>query len=362
MTEACQVSSAGGPTMTPPDSPGVPAPSSQSATRWATPPVMTPPSASEHGDGGAAESAHHRTGVGRPPEHGERDGGEHDDQCALGEDDDAEGTVAGEPAVGDPAGAGPGGVQHGQGQQGERGAGQQGDGGPVELQVEAAFAAAPAADHPDHHGGPREQGQFEHPAGRFQERARGPAVVAGPGHGEGGGDGEEPAAVGGRRGAGRRGGGRTRSRACRGRGASARRGRAGAAGRGRWDSYALQVRWDRYQRRPVSAAGTTAARARRRPGWAHQPPRSGDRKPSHDLSPEQREEPAHCHAVRSSATSQAAAISSTVRLRARSRTSTPYMRTVLVRPRVVGCIQWVRLATMKGSRSSHSARAARCRR
>ncbi|MGY3684344.1 hypothetical protein ACVWXU_007967 [Streptomyces sp. TE33382] len=46
MTDACQLSSTGGPAMAASrPMPGVPGPSSQSATRWATPPVMTPPSA-----------------------------------------------------------------------------------------------------------------------------------------------------------------------------------------------------------------------------------------------------------------------------------------------------------------------------
>lgn len=71
-------------------------------------------------------------------------------------------------------------------------------------------------------------------------------------------------------------------------------------------------------------------------------------------------EPAHCQANRSSATSQAAAISSTVRLSARIRTSTPYVRTSRAAGSaagVAGRAQWARLATMKGRSSSHSARA-----
>ena len=55
---------------------------------------------------------------------------------------------------------------------------------------------------------------------------------------------------------------------------------------GGWDSYALQVRLDRYHSSPVSAAGTTAASASLRPGWLHQPWfAGGDRKPSQELSP-----------------------------------------------------------------------------
>lgn len=46
MTEACQLSRTGGPAMSVPwPMPGLPGPSSQSATRWATPPVITPPRA-----------------------------------------------------------------------------------------------------------------------------------------------------------------------------------------------------------------------------------------------------------------------------------------------------------------------------
>ncbi len=46
MTDACQLSTTGGPGMSVSwPMPGVPGPSSQSATRWATPPVITPPSA-----------------------------------------------------------------------------------------------------------------------------------------------------------------------------------------------------------------------------------------------------------------------------------------------------------------------------
>lgn len=65
--------------------------------------------------------------------------------------------------------------------------------------------------------------------------------------------------------------------------------------------------------------------------------------------------PAHCQAVRSRATSQAAATSSTVRVSPAGRTSRPYRRTVRVRPRVAGRIQCARLTTMKGSSNSHRA-------
>ena len=125
---------------------------------------------------------------------------------------------------------------------------------------------------------------------------------------------------------------------------------------GRCDSYALQVRLDRYQSSPTSAVGTTAASASRRPGCDHQPPCAVDRKPSQDRRFEQSGTPAHCQATRSRATSQAAAVSSTVRLSATSRTSTPYSRTARVRPLAVGRIQWARLTTMNGSSRSQSAR------
>ncbi len=68
--------------------------------------------------------------------------------------------------------------------------------------------------------------------------------------------------------------------------------------------------------------------------------------------------PAHCQATRSRATSQAAAVSSTVRLSATSRTTSPYSRTPRVRPVAVGRIQWARLTTMNGRSSSHRAREA----
>jgi hypothetical protein len=41
---------------------------------------------------------------------------------------------------------------------------------------------------------------------------------------------------------------------------------------GRWDSHALQVRRERYHSRTVSAVGTSAASASRRPGRLHQVP------------------------------------------------------------------------------------------
>lgn len=118
------------------------------------------------------------------------------------------------------------------------------------------------------------------------------------------------------------------------------------------------MRCERYHSRPVSPAGSRAARASRRPGRLHQPPAedSGDRKPSQEWRPAQARVPAHCQAVRSRATSQTAATSSTVRVRAASRTSSPYRRTVRVLPRAVGRIQWARLTTMKGSSTSHRAR------
>ncbi len=130
-------------------------------------------------------------------------------------------------------------------------------------------------------------------------------------------------------------------------------------GSGCWDSYALQVRWERYQRRPVRAPGSRAARARRRPGCDHQPPwpsSSVARKPSQARSAAHAGVPAHCQAVRSSATSQAAATSSTIRVSPVSRTRSPYVRTRCRRWREVGRIQWARLTTMKGSSRSHRAR------
>lgn len=45
MTAACQDSSTGGPATVPPAAPGIPSRSSQSATRWAMPPLSTPPRA-----------------------------------------------------------------------------------------------------------------------------------------------------------------------------------------------------------------------------------------------------------------------------------------------------------------------------
>lgn len=126
---------------------------------------------------------------------------------------------------------------------------------------------------------------------------------------------------------------------------------------GDWDSYALHVRFDRNHSSPVSAAGTSAPSARRRPGWPHQPP--GSRNPSQDRGPVQALVPAHCQARRSSATSQAAAISSRVRLSARTRTRTPYVRTAHGAGPVAGAAgraQWARLTTMKGRSSNHRAR------
>ena len=116
------------------------------------------------------------------------------------------------------------------------------------------------------------------------------------------------------------------------------------------------MRLERYHSSTVRPVGASAATASLRPGWAHQPPWEADRKPSQDLSPEQPGEPAHCQAVRSSATSQAAATRSTVRLSARSRTRTPYARALLGMRWPAGSIQWARLTTMKGSSSSHRAR------
>lgn len=133
---------------------------------------------------------------------------------------------------------------------------------------------------------------------------------------------------------------------------------SGAWVSGFWDSYALQVRRDRNHSRPVSAAGTTAARARRRPGSLHQPPSDsvGERKPSQECASAHARVPAHCQAVRSRATSQAAATSRTVRVRPARRTRRPYSRTVPGRLRAVGRIQWARLTTMNGSSNSHRAR------
>ncbi|GGL86195.1 hypothetical protein GCM10010129_32280 [Streptomyces fumigatiscleroticus] len=118
------------------------------------------------------------------------------------------------------------------------------------------------------------------------------------------------------------------------------------------------MRRERYHSRPTSAAGTAAARASLRPGRLHQPGcgAAGDRKPSQVWRAAQAGVPAHCQAARSRATSQAAAVSSTVRLSAASRTSSPYRRTVRLRPGAAGRIQWARLTTMKGSSNSHRAR------
>lgn len=90
---------------------------------------------------------------------------------------------------------------------------------------------------------------------------------------------------------------------------------------GRCDSYAYQVRCDSHHRRATRARGAGAARASLRPGSLHQPPRAAEAKPSHDVPRAQPACPAHCQATMSSATSQAAATSSTVRVSASSRTS-----------------------------------------
>ncbi|KUN88921.1 hypothetical protein AQJ66_05485 [Streptomyces bungoensis] len=85
------------------------------------------------------------------------------------------------------------------------------------------------------------------------------------------------------------------------------------------------MRCERYQSSTVSAVGTSAARASRRPGRVHQscPDAAGARKPSQEWRWAQAATPAHCQATRSRATSQAAATSSTVRVRAVSRTRRP---------------------------------------
>ncbi len=126
-----------------------------------------------------------------------------------------------------------------------------------------------------------------------------------------------------------------------------------ASSGGGWDSYALHVRFDRNHSSPVSAAGTSAARASRRPGCPHQRP--GSANPGQEREPAQAREPAHCQARRSSATSQAAAISSRVRLRASIRTRTPYVRTARgggASSGTAGRAQWARLTTMNGRSSN----------
>ncbi len=72
----------------------------------------------------------------------------------------------------------------------------------------------------------------------------------------------------------------------------------------------------------MTSSGSMEASARRRPGVLHQPELAGLRKPSQDLPSTQAAVPAHCQAVRSSATSQAAAARRTVRVSARMRTRT----------------------------------------
>ena len=268
ITDACQVSSTGGPAMTAPrPMPGVPGPVEpvgdalgDAAGHHAA------ERAGEHRDGGAAEAVQSRCAAcGAPAVQRCRAGDdrEGDDQRALGEGEAAEGRVAGQAC---PSSASRGVTsRRTPAARASRARARQRQ--PVtrcavEPAVEPVSRCGPGGTPPRRTTRPRQRrGCLQQPA-EDVEQGRPPgarswrAAAAATRRG----DGQEARRRCARRAAGRRAGGRTRSRAGRARscGRPARSSGFGACGRGRrrrWDSYALQVRWERYQRRPTSAVG-----------------------------------------------------------------------------------------------------------
>ena len=365
ITEACQVSRTGGPGRASGAVQPVGDALGDSAGHHAA------EGAGEHRDGGAGQAAHGGARVGAGAVQDVGDHGEGDDEQALDEGDPAEGRVARQPPRRPPAGARPPGVHHGEGEQGERAGGQAAYQVVVEPACRGAARCGPGGRPPT----PRRRRRTTSAAFRSQPRSSrtagppGPAVVAGRGRADGRGDGEQA-------GRGVRGAqpgdqaapvpeaGPAEGDACRVLDVGCAAGRLPSSGRsssrsmGRWDSYALQVRWERYHSRPVRAVGTRAARARRRPGRLHQPPSetAGERKPSQECAR------AHARGPRT------ARPSGRGRPRRRPRRAAPSgsgRRAGRGGRRGVPCacgrgwlgrIQWARLTTMNGSSSSHRAR------
>ncbi len=154
MADACQVSRTGGPASR------ARVPSSQSATRCATPPEITPPSAqASSATAGPPRPRIPARGSGRRRYRSRATAARATTISPWASIRAPKAGVAGQPAGGPPAGPGPAGVEQAEQQQGERGERQRADEVPVEPLVEPVLAAAPAADHGHHRRPAAEQGR-----------------------------------------------------------------------------------------------------------------------------------------------------------------------------------------------------------